>query len=97
MAENKYLVAARRRRLQSSLSINRSQRNLQWVKSKFKSLKSNLHEASLHFHNSANHGLCNPYVSLRLVPGQKFPDCPKHRTRTQQRTLFPLFDETFDL
>jgi hypothetical protein len=33
--------------LQSSANLTRSQRNLQWVKSKFKSLKSNLHEASL--------------------------------------------------
>ena len=33
--------------LQSSANLTRSQRNLQWVKSKFKSLKSNLHEASV--------------------------------------------------
>ena len=27
----------------------------------------------------------------------RFSDTPKHRTQTQRRTLFPLFDETFDL
>ena len=45
--ENKYLPAQRRRLLQSSANLSRSQRNLEWVKSKFKSLRSNLHEASV--------------------------------------------------
>merc|ERR1719323_753754 len=94
--ENKYLPAQRRRLLQSSANLSRSQRNLEWVKSKFKSLRSNLHEASVQLHNSSNDGLCDPYVHLRLLPAQKFMECPKHRTRTQRRTLFPLFDETFD-
>ena len=95
--ENKYLPAQRRRLLQSSANLSRSQRNLEWVKSKFKSLRSNLHEASVQLHNNTNDGLCDPYISLRLLPGQKFPECPKHKTRWQRRTLFPLFDETFDL
>ena len=95
--DSKYLPAQRRRLLQSTTNLSRSQRNLQWVKSKFKSLRSNLHEASVQLHNSSNDGLCDPYVHLRLVPAQKFMECPKHRTRTQRRTLFPLFDETFDL
>ena len=95
--EAKYLPAQRRRLLQSSANLSRSQRNLEWVKAKFKSLRSNLHEASVQLHNNANDGLCDPYISLRLVPSQKFLECPKHKTRVQRRTLFPLFDETFDL
>ena len=97
LRENKYLPAQRRRNLQSTANLSRSQRNLQWVKSKFKSLRSNLQEASVQIHNNANDGLADPYVHLKLVPSQKFMDCPKHRTRIQRRTLFPLFDETFDL
>ena len=96
--DTKYLPAQRRRLLQqSAVNLSRSQRNLQWVKSKFKSLKSNLHEATVQIHNNANDGLCDPYVHLKLVPSQKFLECPKHRSRIQRRTLFPLFDETFDL
>merc|ERR1712240_625542 len=63
----------------------RSQRNLQWVKSKWKSLRTTLHD-----------GQCDPYISLRLVPTTNFPHCPKQKTKTKRRTLFPLFDETFD-
>ena len=95
--ESKYLPAQRRRHLQSSMNLSRSQRNLLWLKSKFKSLRSNLQEASVQLHNNSNDGLCDPYVTLRLVPGQKFNECPKHKSRCQRRTLFPLFDETFDL
>ena len=48
LGESRYLPMRRRQRmLQSSANLSRSQRNLQWVKSKFMSLKSNLHEASL--------------------------------------------------
>ena len=95
--ESKYLPAQRRRHLQSSMNLSRSQRNLLWLKSKFKSLRSNLEEASVQLKNNSNDGLCDPYVTLRLVPGQKFNECPKHKSRCQRRTLFPLFDETFDL
>ena len=34
---------------------------------------------------------------FRLVPDSRFNDCPKLRTRTIRGTLFPLFDEKFDL
>ena len=74
----------------SNVNMNRSQLNLEWVKSKFASLKANL--------NAANtQGQSDPYISPRIVPATKFPDSQKHRTRTQRRTLLPLFDETFDL
>merc|ERR1739846_209191 len=58
--------------------------------------RSNLHEASVHFHTTTNAGQCDPYVSIRMVPAIRFHECPKQKTRTQRRTLFPLFDETFD-
>ena len=39
------------------------------------------------------------YLYLRITNLMvcRFSDTPKHRTQTQRRTLFPLFDETFDL
>ena len=86
-----------RRNRRSTANLYRSSRNLEWVKSKFQSLKSNLHEASIHFHQSTHAGQVDPYVTLRVVPEAAFPHCPKFRTRAQRRTLFPLFDETFDL
>jgi len=83
-------------RAKSNLNMSRSQKNLDWVKSKFASLKANINEAQVSLHTANTQGQSDPYISLRLVPGLKFSDCPKHRTRTQRRTLFPLFDETFD-
>ena len=126
------------------MNITRSQKNLDWVKSKFASLKANIHTQvnksllqqmiaatkfqqlfaatkklslfqgiSIHTANTQNQA--DPYVCLRLVPNSRFlnwkqlpagnwdlfvvrfSDTPKHRTQTQRRTLFPLFDETFDL
>jgi len=101
MNENNKLVSKHRAPPLSTHSRNnlvlRSQRNLQWVKSKWKSLRTNLHEASIQFHTTTLHaGQCDPYISLRLVPTTNFPHCPKQKTRTKRRTLFPLFDETFD-
>lgn len=86
-----------RRRRMSAANLYYPPTNLEWVKSKFKSLRSNLHEASMHLHASTNAGQCDPYVKLRLVPESKFTGYPKFQTRPQRRTLFPLFDETFDL
>ena len=79
------------------VGLHRSSRNLDWVKSKWISIKSNLHEASIQLHTASSAGQCDPYVSVRLVPQQRFPFSPKFKTRPQRRTLFPLFDETFDL
>ena len=79
------------------VGLHRSSRNLDWVKSKWMSIKSNLHEASIQLHTASSAGQCDPYVSVRLVPQQRFPFSPKFKTRPQRRTLFPLFDETFDL
>jgi len=83
-------------RAKSNLNMTRSQKNLDWVKSKFASLRANINEAQVSIHTANTQGQSDPYVSIRLVPTSKFTDTPKHRTRTQRRTLFPLFDETFD-
>jgi len=83
-------------RAKSNINMTRSQKNLDWVKSKFASLKANINEAQVSIHTANTQGQSDPYISIRLVPGSKFRDTPKHRTRTQRRTLFPLFDETFD-
>ena len=41
-------------------------------------------------------GLCDPYVTLRLLPEDFFGKEVK-KTETIKNTLFPLFDEQFDL
>lgn len=41
-------------------------------------------------------GLCDPYVTLRLLPEDLFGKEVK-KTETIKSTLFPLFDEQFDL
>ena len=51
-------------------ALYRSSRNLDWVKSKWNSIKSNLHEASIQLHTASSAGQCDPYVSVRLVPRQ---------------------------
>ena len=49
-------------------------------------------------HRTANHGMCCPYVSVKLVPGHSGQSHHvKVNTRCQTRTLFPLFDEIFDV
>ena len=52
------------------VGLHRSSRNLDWVKSKWISIKSNLHEASIQLHTASSAGQCDPYVSVRLVPQQ---------------------------
>ena len=51
-------------------AMYRSSRNLDWVKSKWNGIKSNLHEASIQLHTASSAGQCDPYVSVRLVPRQ---------------------------
>ncbi|EEC08524.1 munc13-4, putative [Ixodes scapularis] len=38
----------------------------------------------------------DPFVILEILPRHLFPDCPQQRTRVQKKTLFPLFDESFE-
>jgi len=87
---------ASRLRAKSNINMTRSQKNLDWVKSKFASLKANIHTQGISIHTANTQNQADPYICLRLVPNSRFSDTPKHRTQTQRRTLFPLFDETFD-
>ena len=49
-------------------------------------------------HRAGNRGMCCPYVTVKVVPGND--DCAhlaKARTAAHTRTLFPVFGETLDL
>ena len=49
-------------------------------------------------HRTASQGMCSPYVTVKLISGSSGGShLSKVTTRCQPRTLFPLFDETFDL
>lgn len=49
-------------------------------------------------HRTASQGMCSPYVTVKLISGSSGGShLTKVTTRCQPRTLFPLFDETFDL
>ncbi|XP_067135056.1 BAI1-associated protein 3-like isoform X2 [Centruroides vittatus] len=41
-------------------------------------------------------GFSDPFVIIELVPKHFFHDCPKQKTKVQKKTLFPLFDESFE-
>lgn len=44
-----------------------------------------------------NNGKCDSYVKIRLLPEEKFTEVKPPKTRVQKETLFPLFDETFNI
>ena len=55
-------------------------------------------EAREESHRAGNRGMCCPYVTIKVVPGDE--DCAhlaKARTAAHTRTLFPVFGETLDL
>ena len=73
-------------------------RGLDLIKDKYHSLRLTVSEARQLVHRTASHGMCSPYVTVRLVPGiSGASHINKVTTSCQPRTLFPLFDETFDL
>ena len=88
--------------------LNKSSHNLRssvandtkmdFIKDKYFSLRLSMSEARQLAHRTANNGMCSPYVTVKLVPGPEGqPEFAKVSTKTQHRTLFPLFDETFDM
>ncbi|KAF7409997.1 hypothetical protein HZH68_004378 [Vespula germanica] len=44
-----------------------------------------------------SNGKCDSYVKIRLLPEEKFTDNKTPKTHVQKETLFPLFDETFNI
>lgn len=42
-------------------------------------------------------GVCDPFVRVYLIPEDKFDSTAKYKTKTQSKTLFPLFDEKFSM
>ncbi|XP_076366193.1 BAI1-associated protein 3-like isoform X2 [Tachypleus tridentatus] len=41
-------------------------------------------------------GFSDPFVIIELVPRHLYPECPPQRTKVQKKTLYPLFDESFE-
>ena len=71
---------------------------MDFMADKYFSLRLSLTEARQLAHHTANHGMCSPYVTVKLVPGtDRQPQFSKVSTKCQPRTLFPLFDETFEM
>ena len=71
---------------------------MDFIKEKYFSLRLSVKEVRQLAHRTANNGMCSPYVSVKLVPGPSgHPELSKVSTKCQPRTLFPLFDETFDM
>lgn len=44
---------------------------------------------------SSSNGTCDPFVRIYFSPDEKIATLPKYKTNVQNKTLFPLFDETF--
>lgn len=42
-------------------------------------------------------GKCDPYVKIKLLPEEKFAEIKAPKTHVQKETVFPLFDETFNM
>ena len=80
-----------------SFQASRTSR-LDMIRDKCHSLRLTVTEARQLVHRTASHGMCSPYVTVKLVPGSSGAShSSKVATRCQARTLFPLFDETFDM
>ncbi|XP_011633432.1 protein unc-13 homolog 4B isoform X2 [Pogonomyrmex barbatus] len=44
-----------------------------------------------------SNGKCDSYVKIKLLPEEKFAEIKAPKTHVQKETLFPLFDETFNI
>lgn len=42
-------------------------------------------------------GKCDSYIKIKLLPDEKFADIKAPKTHVQKETLFPLFDEAFNM
>lgn len=44
-----------------------------------------------------SNGSCDPYVKIHLLPEDRYANVQKPRTKTHKKSLYPLFDETFNI
>ena len=44
-----------------------------------------------------SNGSCDPFVRIQLIPEEKFGNVNKIKTKSHDKTLFPLFDEKFSM
>lgn len=44
-----------------------------------------------------SNGSCDPFVRIHFIPEDRFMNVPKPKTNSQNKTLFPLYDEKFTM
>ncbi|KAI4490005.1 hypothetical protein M0804_004187 [Polistes exclamans] len=64
---------------------------------KLSTLERKLHSKSKQRLKEGKKSKCDSYVKIRLLPENKFIDNKTPKTHVQKETLFPLFDETFNI
>nr|XP_050846661.1 protein unc-13 homolog 4B isoform X1 [Vespula vulgaris] len=64
---------------------------------KLSTLERKLHSKSKQRLKEGKKSKCDSYVKIRLLPEEKFTDNKTPKTHVQKETLFPLFDETFNI
>ena len=89
----------RNSRLNKSLhNLGSADNKTDFIRDKCFSFRLSVTEARQLVHRAANNGMCSPYVTVKIVPGTHGqPEFAKVTTKCQPRTLYPQFDEVFDL
>ncbi|KAL6446334.1 hypothetical protein ACFW04_001140 [Cataglyphis niger] len=64
---------------------------------KLSTLERKLHSKSKQRLKEGKTSKCDSYIKIRLLPDEKFADIKAPKTHVQKETLFPLFDETFNI
>ncbi|XP_067210437.1 protein unc-13 homolog 4B isoform X4 [Linepithema humile] len=64
---------------------------------KLSTLERKLHSKSKQRLKEGKTSRCDSYVKIRLLPEEKFAEIKAPKTHVQKETLFPLFDETFNI
>ncbi|XP_011878688.1 PREDICTED: protein unc-13 homolog D isoform X5 [Vollenhovia emeryi] len=65
--------------------------------SKLSTLERKLHSKSKQRVKDGKTSKCDSYVKIRLLPEEKFAEIKAPKTHVQKETVFPLFDETFNI
>ncbi|XP_011633434.1 protein unc-13 homolog 4B isoform X4 [Pogonomyrmex barbatus] len=64
---------------------------------KLSTLERKLHSKSKQRIKEGKTSKCDSYVKIKLLPEEKFAEIKAPKTHVQKETLFPLFDETFNI